>query len=98
MPKETNKGELTTKEYQEAEDRVIKMVQKESFFSEKDTSLKTFETIRDEEGMIRLKTKIINRKDNANFLYPVVLPAQHEVVKCLILNVHAKNCLEFKYS
>ncbi|GFU12865.1 uncharacterized protein NPIL_54901 [Nephila pilipes] len=53
------------------------MVQKESFFSEKYARLKTLETIRDEEGMIRMKTKIMNRKDIEDF-YPVVLPAQHE--------------------
>ncbi|GIY30144.1 hypothetical protein CEXT_326021 [Caerostris extrusa] len=71
----STEGELTAKEHQEVENRVIKMVQKESFLSKKDTMLKTLETFRDEEEeMIRLKTKIINRKDYEDFLYPVVLP------------------------
>ncbi|GFS36800.1 KRR1 small subunit processome component homolog [Nephila pilipes] len=76
MPKEIDKGALIAKKYQEAENRVIKMVQKVSCLSEKDVRLKTLVTIRDEEGVLRLKTKIINRKDYEDFLYPGVLPAQ----------------------
>ncbi|GFT60623.1 hypothetical protein NPIL_405671 [Nephila pilipes] len=55
------------------------MVQKEAFLSKKDAKLKTLETIRDEEGIIRLKTKIIKRKDYEDFLYTAVLPDQQEV-------------------
>ncbi|GFU25093.1 hypothetical protein NPIL_393831 [Nephila pilipes] len=71
---------MTAKEYKEAENQVIKMIQKEPFFSEKDARLKVLETVRNEEGMICLKTKIINRKYNEDFLYPAVLHAQQEIV------------------
>ncbi|GFV91150.1 hypothetical protein TNCV_896711 [Trichonephila clavipes] len=42
--------------------------------------------------MIRLKTKIIYRKDSEDFLIPIVLPPKYEVVKRLIYNAHVKNC------
>ncbi|XP_055944482.1 uncharacterized protein LOC129975444 [Argiope bruennichi] len=54
--------------------------------------LKTLQVFKDDIGIIRLKTKIIYRKDSEDFLKPIVLPPEHEVVKRLIYNAHVKNC------
>ncbi|GFY03937.1 integrase catalytic domain-containing protein [Trichonephila clavipes] len=67
------------------------MIQTESFLSE-EKRLKSLQTFKDDHGIIRLKTKIIYRKDSEDFLKPIVLPLKYEVVKHLIYNAHIKNC------
>ncbi|XP_055951562.1 uncharacterized protein LOC129987627 [Argiope bruennichi] len=59
---------------------------------EEEKRLKTLQVFKDDLGIIRLKTKIIYRKDSEDFLKPIVLPPKHEVVKRLIYNAHVKNC------
>jgi len=56
------------------------MIQKNSFISEEDEKLRNLNSFRDEQGVIRIKTKIIYRNDE-DLLKPVVLPSQHEVIK-----------------
>lgn len=85
-------GELTATEFQEAEMKVLLMIQNDYFLPEKENRLKTLQTFKDDRGIIRLKTKIIYRKDSEDFLRPIVLPPKHEVVKRLIYNAHVKNC------
>ena len=91
-PKEKVKGELTSQEFHKAEMKIVWMIQKEVFSSKDYDKLKTFETFKDEEDIIRIKTKILYRQDKKDFLTPVVLPSNHEVVNRLILYFHLKNC------
>ncbi|GFU93973.1 integrase catalytic domain-containing protein [Trichonephila clavipes] len=67
------------------------MIQTEFFLSE-ENRLKSLQTFKNDNGIIRLKTKIIYRKDREDFLRPIVLPPKHEVIKRLIYNAHVKNC------
>lgn len=46
----------------------------------------------DENGLIRLKTKVCEKEDTFAFKYPVILPANHPIVKALILDYHKRNC------
>ncbi|GFU51505.1 integrase catalytic domain-containing protein [Trichonephila clavipes] len=66
-------GELTVTEFQEAETKVLLMIQTESFLSE-EKRLKSLQTFKEDHSIIRLKTKIIYRKDSEDFLRPIVLP------------------------
>ncbi|GFX08510.1 integrase catalytic domain-containing protein [Trichonephila clavipes] len=50
------------------------------------------ETYIDDEGILRVKTKILNRDDERSFLYPILLPEKCELTKLLIRDVHKKNC------
>lgn len=90
--KDKVKGELTSQEFHKAEMKIAWMIQKEAFSSKDYEKLKTLETFKDEEDIIRVKTKILYRQDKKDFLTPIVLPSNHEVVKRLISYFHLKNC------
>ncbi|GFX30958.1 uncharacterized protein TNCV_784421 [Trichonephila clavipes] len=68
------------------------MIQNECFSSESDDRLKALKAFRDAKGILRLKTKINNRKDNDTFLKPAMLPPNHEVIKRIIVYAHEKDC------
>lgn len=85
------RGELSCEEIQSAEKTVARLVQEESFSSENDKNLSSLHVFRDEEGLLRLKTKIINRNDSEYFCTPIVLPSNHPVVHRLITSEHRKN-------
>ncbi|GBM93776.1 hypothetical protein AVEN_252744-1 [Araneus ventricosus] len=67
------------------------MVQRKSF-SEKNDSIKKLLVIKDDEGIIRVKTKIIERDDTLDFRFPILLPAKHHLTTCLICQCHLMNC------
>ncbi|XP_043469952.1 uncharacterized protein LOC122503458 [Leptopilina heterotoma] len=77
-------GELSKQEFCEAEVKVLRVVQKETFESESDAKIKCLNPCVDESGLIRLQTLISNRKDTENFRYPVVLDPSHDIVRKLI--------------
>ncbi|XP_054713434.1 uncharacterized protein LOC129222896 [Uloborus diversus] len=83
-------GSLDAEEFSEAEKRVIKIIQRETFLDEKDVKLKTLKVYKDEDDIIRLNTKIIYREDSHTFTRPVILPSQHHVVKLLIFSFHKR--------
>lgn len=89
-PNDRKKGELTVLEIEQAERRLLKIVQHEDFEDEEDACmrLRTLDTFKDEDGLVRVKTKITWRKDEENFRSPVVLPSDHELVKRLIRERH----------
>jgi hypothetical protein len=89
-PNDKGKGDLTVLEIKQAERRLLKIVQHEVFKDEEDTRvrLRTLDTFVDEEGLVRVKTKISWRKDEENFRSPVILPSDHELVKRLIRERH----------
>ncbi|GFT55673.1 integrase catalytic domain-containing protein [Nephila pilipes] len=80
-------GELSEEELKKAELKILK-VQEDSFQGEKMQHLKSLSTAKDADGIFRIKTKIIMRKDNENFKVPIVLPSDPHVVKSLILSKH----------
>jgi len=84
------RSELTTEELDHAEKVLIRCVQEEAF-SEKLENMKNLVPFKDECNIIRIKTKISERKDFEDFLFPILLPARHPVVERLILDIHLKN-------
>jgi len=89
-PNDKEKGELTVPEIDEADRRLLKIVQQEVFEDEEDACvrLRTLDTFRDEESFVRVKIKITWRKDEENFWSPLVLLSDHELVKRLIRERH----------
>ncbi|GFV07574.1 integrase catalytic domain-containing protein [Trichonephila clavipes] len=51
-PKEKRHGELVTSEFQEAEEKLISLIQNECFSSESDDRLKALQAFRDEKGIL----------------------------------------------
>uniref|UniRef100_A0A1Y1MC07 Uncharacterized protein n=1 Tax=Photinus pyralis TaxID=7054 RepID=A0A1Y1MC07_PHOPY len=84
-------GELTTEEIEQAERKLIKIVQEESFV-EDDKKLSTLKIMRNMEGILVLESKIARRDDTETFRYSYVLPGKHPVVRALIYDTHVNNC------
>lgn len=91
-PMQRRQGQLTAEEIDMAEVFVFKTIQQETFPDENDKRICTLNPFRDQFGVIRLKSRVSNRKDDEHFRFPVVLPAKHPVVNSLILEVHEKSC------
>jgi len=80
-------GELTTKEFIDVELVVLKLSQGESFI-ENEPRFDTLDTFKDEYGLIRIKSPVINRDDEYNFRCPIVLDPKHPLTKMLIQYRH----------
>ncbi|GBN14469.1 hypothetical protein AVEN_233940-1 [Araneus ventricosus] len=91
MKENRSKGELTASEFGKAELIIFRIVQKETFQGEDNKKLKFPSVYKDEDGLLRVKTKIIYRKDTENFRKPVLLLSEHEVVSRWISFHHEKN-------
>jgi len=76
-----------------AEKRIIRHVQKEAFAGLQNERITTLDPFLDEEGIIRLKTRITERADVGDFGIPAVLPSLHPIVERLVLSTHVKLCL-----
>ena len=66
--------------------------QKESFDGDQHASLRTLHAYTDKAGLIRVRTKILNRQDNYSFRCPVVLDSRHTTTRRLIQGTHKKMC------
>ncbi|KAJ8964429.1 hypothetical protein NQ317_017452 [Molorchus minor] len=85
------RGRLSLEEVEEAENSVIKLLQEEAFRNpEKDLS--SLCPFTDDNGILRIRTKISQREDSKEFRYPAILPAKHPVVFRLIYDFHIKRC------
>ena len=51
-------------------------------------NIKNMQTFRGSDGLLRVKSRISNRKDLENFRYPILLPNKNEIVKRLIMERH----------
>ncbi|XP_054723598.1 uncharacterized protein LOC129233649, partial [Uloborus diversus] len=47
-------------------------------------------TIRDQSGLRRVRTRIVEREDSYEFRYPILLPSKHYIVNCLVRDYHLK--------
>ncbi|KAG8176690.1 hypothetical protein JTE90_018419 [Oedothorax gibbosus] len=81
-------GEPTALEIHAAEKNLLKLVQRESFTSKEDKRLAALDVYEDEQGLLRLKTKVVFKRDTEDFRCPVILPSDHVVVKRLIRGEH----------
>ncbi|GFY26770.1 integrase catalytic domain-containing protein [Trichonephila clavipes] len=79
-----NFGELITQETDAAERKVLKIVQKQSFSNDTKSLVSQMQTLVDSDGIIRIKSKIIMRKDVESIRYPIVLPSRHPIVTLII--------------
>lgn len=83
-------GELTQSETENAEKCLIRLVQ--SYYLTDAKSSNFLETVVDDEGVVRVKTRILHRDDERSFLYPILLPDKCEFTRLLITRLHIQNC------
>ena len=83
-------GELSSSEILNAEMTLIRSVQKECFPDE--SGIPLINVIRDNEGVMRVKTRITERNDDPCFLTPILLPANCALTERLIEYIHKTKC------
>lgn len=81
-------GELITPDWTEAEQLVMRLIQQKCFTDKSEEMLRSLNAFRSEDGLLRIRTKLVQRPDTYGFRYPVVLPAIHQVIRLLIRNKH----------
>ncbi|KAJ8969022.1 hypothetical protein NQ317_012213 [Molorchus minor] len=87
-----HEGPLTGDEFDAAEVFVFKVIQQETFPDTRDKTLCSLYPVRDELGLLRLKSRVSNRQDIDTFRFPVIWSAKHPVVRRLIFDLHEKSC------
>ncbi|GFW11215.1 integrase catalytic domain-containing protein [Trichonephila clavipes] len=83
-------GDLTIHEIEHAEKTLIKIVQAKFFPSE--NSFPNMNVITDDDGIKRVKTRITERSDHPEFIYPIILPGECLFTQRLIEYYHRQNC------
>jgi hypothetical protein len=84
-------SDISVEEFSQAENVLIRLIQKESFSGKADPKIRNLRPVEDKVGLLRAKTNIIQRNDTENFRYPVILPSKHPIVQRLIYEKHLEN-------
>ncbi|GFS94924.1 hypothetical protein NPIL_105191 [Nephila pilipes] len=64
---------LTPDELKEAEMKIMLIVQKTSFVYGKNEGLKNIQYVVDQNGLLRMKTRLTLREDTEDFRFPILL-------------------------
>ncbi|GFX37037.1 integrase catalytic domain-containing protein [Trichonephila clavipes] len=83
-------SELSSDDIENAERVLIRLVQDKMFPNLK--SIPIVNVFKDNEGIIRVKTKITERKDDPNFIAPILMPSKCLLTTRLIEYYHLKHC------
>lgn len=57
---------------------ICKIIRKQSFSF--DENMIGLDVVEDENGLVRVKTKLLNRQDEYGFRYTILLPTNHPIV------------------
>ncbi|GFT05009.1 DUF5641 domain-containing protein [Nephila pilipes] len=70
--------ELTNEELLNAQKIIFRVVQKECYSNEETRkNLRGLQVFEDEEGILRLKSRLINEEESKYFISPIILPSKH---------------------
>ncbi|GFU22989.1 pro-Pol polyprotein, partial [Nephila pilipes] len=70
--------ELTNEELLNAQKIIFRVVQKECYSNEETRkNLRSLQVFEDEEGILRLKSRLINEEESKYFISPIILPSKH---------------------
>jgi hypothetical protein len=83
---------LLYKETLLAEKCIMRYVERESFAGLQDERIACLDPFLDEEGIIGLRTRLVERADVGDLARPDVLPSRHPIVERLVLRTHVKSC------
>ncbi len=83
----SSSGQLTVEEINIAEKYVFRKVQSEAF-PKNEEHVSGISLLKDEDGLLRVKTRLLNREDTSCFKLPVILPNKHPLVDQMIMEEH----------
>lgn len=81
-------SDITNDEYINAENSLIRLLQKEEFTQK--CLPKNLNTFMDDEGVIRVKTRLELSHEDKKFVNPVLLPGRNEIIQRLVRQRHEK--------
>ncbi|GFX73914.1 uncharacterized protein TNCV_397251 [Trichonephila clavipes] len=85
-------AELKNEELLNAQKITFRLMQKECYSNEETRkSLKGLLIFEDEEGILRLKSRLINEEESKDFISPIILPSKHLAVRRFIAQEHLVN-------
>ncbi|GFU10021.1 uncharacterized protein TNCV_1797221 [Trichonephila clavipes] len=85
-------AELKNEELLNAQKIIFRFIQKECYSNEETRkSLKGLLIFEDEEGILRLKSRLINEEESKDFISPIILPSKHLAVRRFIAPEHLVN-------
>ncbi|GFU37103.1 transposon Tf2-6 polyprotein [Nephila pilipes] len=71
-------AELTNEELLNAQKIIFRVVQKECYSNQETRkNLRGLQVFEDEEGILRLKSRLINEEESKYFISPIILPSKH---------------------
>ncbi|GFS37935.1 uncharacterized protein NPIL_647141 [Nephila pilipes] len=77
--------ELKIEELLNAQKIIFRVVQKECYSNEETRkNLRGLQVFEDEEGILRLKSRLINEEESKYFISPIILPSKHLAVRRFI--------------
>lgn len=83
---------LTNEELMDARKILFRSVQKECFADkESRKSLRNLEVYEDEEGLLRLKSRLIDEDETRDFISPIILPSKHIIIRRFVEQEHIAN-------
>ncbi|XP_054290790.1 uncharacterized protein LOC129005807 [Macrosteles quadrilineatus] len=83
---------ISSEEFLKAEKIVFILIQKESFPEGiKSQELSGVHKFVDEDGVIRMKTRLSDREEGFEYQYPAILPSKHPAVEKIIRQNHLQN-------
>ena len=88
--REVKRGPLTCEELTKAETTILKLVQQDAFPCD-EKNVAGIRIVKDEQGLLRVVTRLLNREDSEDFKMPVLLPSCHPIVSQLIMKEHWMN-------
>ncbi|GFW24007.1 uncharacterized protein K02A2.6 [Trichonephila clavipes] len=85
-------AELKNEELLNAQKIIFRLIQKECYSNEETRkSLKGLLMFKVEEGILRLKSRLINEEESKDFISPIILPSKHLAVRRFIAQEHLVN-------
>ncbi|GFY05670.1 uncharacterized protein TNCV_4403371 [Trichonephila clavipes] len=85
-------AELKNEELLNAQKIIFRLIQKECYSNEETRkSLKGLLIFEDEEGILRLKSRLINEEESKDFISPIILPSKYLAVRRFIAQEHLVN-------
>ncbi|GFV49118.1 uncharacterized protein TNCV_236521 [Trichonephila clavipes] len=84
-------AELKNEELLNAQKIIFRLIQKECYSNEETRKSLKGLLIFEDEGILRLKSRLINEEESKDFISPIILPSKHLAVRRFIAQEHLVN-------
>lgn len=82
---------ITSEEFVKAEEVLFRLIQAESVAGRERSNLKGVQVFQDENGILRMKSRVVDSEETREYSYPTILPAKHLIVERMIEQAHLEH-------